>query len=243
MVAQPTGSLLDLARKAPRVTIDQLAPTGTVLIIVPHPDDETFGCGAAVAAAAAAGRTVAIILLTDGEGSHSRSTAYPPIRLKNIRLAELQLALKMLTGRHDIAIKRLSLPDGRTGPTDLTNIDFDDLELFAREQGASVVWSTWKGDPHCDHETAADLAGQFAERLKLPLWTFAVWGRFDERRVEGLTPLCFEPNDRLEVKRRAVAAYRSQTTDLIADDPTGFVMPRALVDHFISEPEIFFDGR
>ena len=114
MLTQPNGSLLDLARNAPRVAIERLAPPGTVLIVAPHPDDETFGCGAALAAAAAAGRRIAIVLLTDGEGSHPQSVAYPPDRMADLRLAELRAALAHLTGS-DIAIERLSQPDGRTG--------------------------------------------------------------------------------------------------------------------------------
>lgn len=241
MVTKPTGSLLDLAREAPRITIDRLAPDGTVLIVVPHPDDETFGCGAALAAAASAGRRIAIILLTDGEGSHSQSKAYPPTKLKNLRLAELRFALGSLTGRNDIGIKQLSLADGRTGKSDLAQIDCGSLSKFAGEQGTSVVWSTWQDDPHCDHETAAILAERIAIRLGVPLWSFAVWGRFGERAVSGLTPFCFEPGNQLDNKRRAVAGYRSQTTSLIADDPNGFQMSEAIVDHFITTAEIFFE--
>ena len=241
MISQPVGSLLELARHAPRVAIDRLAPPGTVLIVTPHPDDETLGCGAAMAAAVAAGRRIAIILLTDGEGSHPQSAAYPPARLKALRLAELRAALAELTGTDDIPIERLSLPDGRSSPADGERIDRAALERFAREQGASAVWSTWEQDPHCDHETAAALAGWLARRLDIPLHSFAVWGRFGERPVEGLKLRVFAPGGQLAAKRRAVAAHRSQTTGLIADDPAGFVMPPALLEHFIEAPEIFVE--
>ena len=243
MLTQPNGSLLDLARNAPRVAIERLAPPGTVLIVAPHPDDETFGCGAALAAAAAAGRRIAIVLLTDGEGSHPQSVAYPPARMADLRLAELRFALRHLTGSEDIAIERLSQPDGRTGSADLARLDWSSLERFAREQGTSVIWSTWQEDPHCDHETAAVLAGRLADILDVPMWSFAVWGRFGDRTVAGLAPQRFEPSDQLDAKRRAVAAYLSQTTNLIADDPTGFIMPPALVDHFINAPEVFLERR
>jgi LmbE family N-acetylglucosaminyl deacetylase len=240
---EPSGSLLDLARNAPRVDIARLAPPGTVLIVAPHPDDETFGCGAALAAAAAAGRQIAIVLLTDGEGSHPQSVAYSPTRLADLRIAELRSALKHLTGSEDIALVRLSQPDGQTRSDDLARIDYSSLERFARQRGTSIIWSTWQEDPHCDHETAAALAGRLADLLDLPMWSFAVWGRFGDRAVTGLTPHRFDPGDQLDAKRRAVAAYQSQTTNLIADDPTGFVMPPALVDHFINAPELFLERR
>ena len=34
----------------------------------------------------------------------------------------------------------------------------------------------------------------------------------------------------LPVKRRAIACHRSQMTDLIADDPAGFIIPPRLLD-------------
>ncbi len=37
-----------------------------VLVVAPHPDDETFGCGALIAAARAAGSVVHVLMLTDG---------------------------------------------------------------------------------------------------------------------------------------------------------------------------------
>ncbi len=243
MITQPTGSLLDIARGAPHVAIERLAPPGTVMIVAPHPDDETFGCGAALAAAAAIGRRIIILLLTDGEGSHPQSAAFPPARLRELRLEELRSALGHLTGRSDIAVERLSLHDGHTGPADLDRIDCGRLASFAREHRVSVIWSTWQGDPHCDHETAAALAGHLADRIDVPWWSFAVWGRFGDRAVTDLAPLQFAAGAQRDAKRRAVAAYRSQTTSLIADDPTGFVMPPALIDHFMSSPEIFLVSR
>jgi len=163
--------------------------------------------------------------------------------MADLRLGELRSALGHLTGSQDIAIKRLSQPDGRTGSADLARIDCGSLERFARERGTSVIWSTWQEDPHCDHEAAATLAGRLADRLNLPMWSFAVWGRFGDRPVTGLAPQRFEPGGHLDAKRRAVAAYRSQTTNMIADDPTGFIMPPAIVDHFINAPELFFERR
>jgi hypothetical protein len=42
---------------------------------------------------------------------------------------------------------------------------------------------------------------------------------------EPLRGLRLDAKRHLPAKRRAVAAHRSQTTDLIADDPAGFRLP------------------
>ena len=46
----------------------------------------------------------------------------------------------------------------------------------------------------------------------------------------------------LPAKRRAIAAHRSQTTDLIADDPAGFRMPPAFRALFDQPFEVFLAG-
>ena len=89
----PEGSLLTAAAKAPKINIETIAPKGTVLIVNPHPDDETFGCGLAMAAAAMKGRTIAIVLLTDGEGSHPDAKTFTPHELADLRSSEFARAL------------------------------------------------------------------------------------------------------------------------------------------------------
>lgn len=47
--------------------------TRRLVIVAPHPDDETLGCGLLIAAAVRAGVRVAVIALTDGQASHPGS--------------------------------------------------------------------------------------------------------------------------------------------------------------------------
>jgi LmbE family N-acetylglucosaminyl deacetylase len=108
----------------------------------------------------------------------------------------------------------------------------------------------WRRDPHCDHQAAwqlvhAALAGH-PERprlLEYPIW---VW----ELASEGDLPLPDEVAGwRLDVwpvlalKEAAIAAHRSQTTDLIADDPDGFRLLPEVLAHFTQPWEIFLEER
>ncbi len=231
----PEGSLLTAAAKAPKIDIETIAPEGTVLMVNPHPDDETFGCGLAMAAAAMKGRTIAIVLLTDGEGSHPDAKTFTPHELADLRSSEFARAVKLLVPTRRVDVLRLHLPDGKSRYEPMLAAQ---VLPFARAQGASAVWSTWGGDPHCDHETAAALARNLAHHLQIPHWSFAVWGRFGERVVAS--DLCtFDAPVLASRKREAIAAYRSQIDPNFIDDPGGFIMPTALVAHFAKHPEIF----
>jgi hypothetical protein len=46
----------------------------------------------------------------------------------------------------------------------------------------------------------------------------------------------------LPAKRRAIAAHRSQTTDLIDDDPNGFRLPDEFLALFTRPFEVFLSG-
>ena len=235
---KPEGSLLRAAAKAPKIDIETIAPKGTVLIVDPHPDDETFGCGLAMAAAAIKGRTIAIVLLTDGEGSHPNIKTVAPNKLAELRSSELARALEILVPSRRVDVLRVHLPDGKSRyEASLAG----EVLPFARSHGASAIWSTWRGDPHCDHETASALGHDLANDLAIPHWSFAVWGRFGERVVPS-DLFTFDAPNLAPRKREAIAAYRSQIDPNIIDDPNGFTMPEGLVAHFAEHPEIFVRG-
>ncbi|WP_181883952.1 PIG-L deacetylase family protein [Alteriqipengyuania lutimaris] len=178
---------------------------------------------------------------TDGENSHPHSRRYPRARRISVRGEELREALHALAPGHEIVIERAGLTDGNSTSEAAQPQFLERARNFARRFGPAAVWCTWHGDPHCDHQAAACVARAIARDLTIPCWSFAVWGRFGE----GVVPssLCAFRDERfMPAKARAIAAYRSQLTNLIDDDPRGFVMPPAMVEHFRSHAEIFIDG-
>ncbi len=246
------GELIERASRMPAAELrDLLAPVGGVLVVAPHPDDETLGCGAALAAALEAGRTVAVVLLTDGEMSHPRSKRFAMGALVALRRAELEAALATLAGSSPAnmpSVRALNLPDGRvpaSGPE--AERAAGEIAAVARSVGARTIWCTWRGDPHCDHVAAASLCDLAAAKLAAdghePLLRrdYAVWGRFGAALPGGERLHAFHPGDHAAAKAAAMASYASQLTPLIDDDPDGFVMPPTLVRHFTTAPEIFIE--
>ena len=242
---RPEGALIDLARARPCVPLDDLVGgTGGVLVIAPHPDDETLGCGLAIRAALASRRDVGVLLLTGGGNSHPASRTHPPDAMKALRRSEFARALAALgrgvPGR--LASRMLDLPDGAV-PHDAAALDGAVLAALELADGidAGALWTTWGGDPHIDHLAASRLGDLVARARPLHRRDYAVWGRFGDaaRGVASARVMPFRDDPHGAAKRDAIAAYASQLTPLIADDPDGFVMPLALVAHFADAPEIF----
>ena len=60
-------------RELPIGTLDDVIGPSAPLILAPHPDDESLGCGGLIAACCAAARPPVVAILTDGSQSHPGS--------------------------------------------------------------------------------------------------------------------------------------------------------------------------
>lgn len=89
----------------------------TALVVVAHPDDAEFGCGATIAAWAAEGWEITLVICTDGgSGGPDDATAVGPEdrrRISEIRKAEQRAAGEVL-GLKEIVF--LDYPDGQLEP-------------------------------------------------------------------------------------------------------------------------------
>ena len=232
---------LQRANDAPFVSLDTVA-SGDVLLLAPHPDDETLGCGCAIAALTDLGQRVQVVVITDGSKSHPGSATYHPSRLAQTREGEVTEALRILTDGRGPPPIFLRYPDMFAPDGDVA------AELAAQRILAMMVpstrsiWATWEGDPHPDHGRTARIMAKLGGHVpEVARWSYPIWGRFrrDEAPVDPLRIVRLQPNGHLARKRLALAAHRTQMSGLITDCPGGFVMPKDEQEHFLTAPEIF----
>ncbi|MFC0407853.1 PIG-L deacetylase family protein [Roseomonas elaeocarpi] len=223
------------AEHLPIAGLDGVLPGGgTVLVVAPHPDDESLGCGGLLALLTDAGRPGRVLIVSDGAASHPNSRTHPPARVAAIRREEATAALGAL-GMGPDRLVMLGLPDGAV-PHDGPGFDaaVTAMANLLRRDGAEAVAVSWEHDPHPDHLASWRMARAAAREAGVRLLAYPIWGwRHLYTEIGPLPPLDLDGPPRgwrldiaavLPRKQAAVAAHVSQTTRLISDDPHGFML-------------------
>ncbi|WP_202868486.1 PIG-L family deacetylase [Kribbella sindirgiensis] len=148
-------------------TTATLPDWSSVLAVVAHPDDESFGLGAILDSFGRAGSRVSVLCLTHGEASTLGAAG----DLGRLRAAELQNAAKELGV--DSAVL-LDHPDGALAEVALTTLTGDVLAQI-RTSGADglLVFDPSGVSGHPDHAAATAAALAAARCVDLPVlgWT------------------------------------------------------------------------
>lgn len=155
-----------MSRVSP-VAESSLPPWQRVLVVVAHPDDESFGLGALISTFARTGAEVDVLCLTQGEAS----TLGARPDLAAVRAGELAAAGHALGAR---STRLHDLPDGG-----LADTDPEHLRALVREAAEEtrpdgiLVFDSTGISGHRDHIAATLAALASAERLDLPVlaWT------------------------------------------------------------------------
>jgi LmbE family N-acetylglucosaminyl deacetylase len=235
-----TAADVQVAMEAlPYTDLDVILGGERPLILAPHADDESLGCGGLIAACCARGRQPFVVILTDGAGSHPGSKQYPPERLRQVRAGEARQAVATL-GLAPGNLVFFDYPDTAlpAGPAVSARV-----AMLARDQRCTIMLAPWLYDPHCDHEAAAIMAREAARAANCRLLSYPVWGWLlppdQPLPVNNVAGYRLPIAAHLEAKRSAVAAHASQYSDLIKDSPDGFRLPPELLSVFERPYEVF----
>jgi LmbE family N-acetylglucosaminyl deacetylase len=186
-----------------------------ILVLSPHPDDESIGCGGTLRAHVIAGDLVKVVFLTSGEaGGHGK----PPDETARIREAEAQAAARILGVQQ---IEFWHEPDGKLRVTQQL---VDRLRRKLREAKPDIVYVTHDREMLGDHTAAARLlkqalSGSKRRNAKPEVLMFEVWTPLQEMdHIVDITP-------HVEVKRKAICAYKSQC-DVMRFDEAALALNR-----------------
>lgn len=217
---------------------------GKTLIVAPHPDDESLGCGGAIALLRKFGAEVSILVLSDGTLSHPNSVKFPKVTLRTLRENELIVAAKIL-GVDAKNITFLRYQD-RAVPHENSS-DFltavKRIKNFLSNEKPVTILVPWRRDPHPDHRAAFQLvtAAKSANHkiIEYPIWLYELAAGDDAPLTHEVTAFRLAINSVVEIKQKAIRAHRSQTTNLIDDDPQGFQLSKEVLQNFAAPFEIY----
>jgi LmbE family N-acetylglucosaminyl deacetylase len=248
----PTSPLLE-PETLPLVPPDMVVELGSTVIIAPHPDDETLGCGGLIALLSARDIPVHVIVMSDGTGSHRSSKTFSPDCLRRLRQSESVAALAELTqGRGRARVDFVDLPDEHVparqtpGFEEAVHRCAAAIEMSGETPATVVV--TWRRDPHCDHRASWQIARGALQCLRLyprvleyPVWVTEFGDPADFPMPGEMRAWRLDIGAVLGTKMAAIAKHRSQTTDLIDDDPSGFRLTDATLERFTCPWEIYLE--
>jgi LmbE family N-acetylglucosaminyl deacetylase len=220
-----------------------------LLVVAPHPDDETLGCAALIERAIGSRRTVDVVLVGDGSGSHPGGADVDELRQR--RSLEFTTALDVL-GVSPHRIHRLDVPDGGiAGVVDEVTAALASL-LTNTRPGLVVVTSRWESHPdhaataEATHRAVASLAAEARPAVwEYPIWLWTDWPVsrrvFPVRGVAQLVRLLVTrrvwsvPVGAGALKREALDSYGSQ----LGAQPGDPTLPDSILAMAVGGPELF----
>jgi N-acetylglucosamine malate deacetylase 1 len=208
------------------------------IVISPHQDDETLGCGGLIALKRQQGIKVAVIFLTDGSACPGFN-GLDSQKIIDLRQKEATTALGIL-GVSPSDIYFFNYPDGKL--KELSDKDQQALvnqlsELFEHYQVQEVYAPHFK-DAHCDHEAAFQIAKTAITRAPraIELFQYPIWLFWKRPLLLQLKYSDLASAQRLNIssvkakKHEAMQAYQSQLASL----------PSCFLNSYPGSSELFF---
>lgn len=230
-------------------TID-VAQLGSSLVVAPHPDDETLGCGGTVALMHKQGIAVHFLFISDGSMSHPNSKQFPSEKLRDLREQEARKAVQILVGNTDhinfFRLKDSLVPDKNSA---LFSETVERVTRLINQVRPETIFVPWQQDPHRDHRATWEILSEAVKNatakprfLEYPIWFWELGKREDLELIGQMKKLAVAIDETLEIKNKALAAHVSQVTHLIDDDPEGFMLSAEVIAHFNTPRELFFES-
>ena len=226
-----------------RESVGRILQDRPVMVLAPHPDDESLGCGALLSAAFDS-LGAHVVCVTDGRFSHPNSRMWPGDRLAARREAELHEAVRILGGGPE-AVTFLRYRDCHA-PVDGAELTdaAGRIAALCRTGGFGTLIAPAPEDPHKDHVAVAKLArAVHAMCPGLRLYDYSVWSRWHRSWPETPAELHLDTAPWQARKAAAIAAHRSQLGLVVQGDPEGFIMTADFTDFFARSPERFREVR
>ena len=122
------------------------------------------------------------------------------------------------------------------------------IKDFLNENSPDTIIVPWRRDPHPDHRATRQIfkaanaffGGKFRV-IEYPIWLWEMAEAADLPQENEVVIWRLAIDEVVEIKQAAIHAHLSQTTDLIDDDPEGFLLSTEVLAHFAAPFEIYLE--
>lgn len=248
--------IVSLLIRATQSVMNQLAQDAApllgqnrILVIAPHPDDETLGCGGLILQARELGRQVRIVIVSDG-AQGSTASAQPTPNLVKTRQQEALCATSRL-GIDANAVIFLNLPDGALSSC------ASELDLKLSEQISAflpdLILSPYEKENHPDHRAIAESVNRLRKThantmecrwVEYPVWFWprGAWRFLLNPNRSQLTKLGITHVK--DKKKQALEAYQSQLPiQGQGGSATGYFKPLTFAANFLGQCEYYISRK
>ncbi len=218
-----------------------------ILVIAPHPDDGSLGCGGTLALMTRGKTEIHILYVTDGSASHPGHPLLDPTAIAALRREEARSAMAIL-GVDQGMVTFLNAPDGRL--PELAADPKGGLSGKIAEQLLAVrpdaIFLPFRRDGSTEHEAAFEIVRRALGQAGLAtrVFEFPVWSWWNPTL---LVPSIFAPGrvwrvrirGAVGVKARATACYASQLQPLPPELYSA--LPEGFASMFLRSHEFFIE--
>lgn len=199
----PQAVRLDRNARRDAALLHSLPAAQKILVLAPHPDDETLGCGGTLRLLASAGREIDVAYITRGELGFPAGQPLPNGEacdaLAGRRSQEAQAACQWL------GVRRIYFLEGSDRRVELQPQLSDAILNLLDQEEYGCVFCPWPRDCHKDHVATFQWFRRAVERWrhKLEAWLYEVWFPLHPNRVVCIDAVIGE-------KLKAIEVYQSQ---------------------------------
>ena len=130
-----------------------------IIVVAPHPDDETFGCGGTLLKHRAAGDDIHWLIITGLQAEHGFSAERVQVRAGEI---------KKVAGLYRFAtVHNLQLPTTKLDVMPLGEI-IKQVGMVFKQVNPGVVYLPYRGDVHTDHRVVFDAVAACTKWFRYP---------------------------------------------------------------------------
>lgn len=179
-----------------------------ILVLSPHPDDESIGCGGTLRKHIVEGDIVLVIFLTSGErGGHGMS----PEETKIVREQEAKDAAAIL-GYESFEFWRI--PNGKLR---ITKSAIERLSVKIKEWKPDIIYVSHDKEMHPEHKAAAGIVKKVLSKasaleVKPAVYMYEVWTPM--QRMDHIVDI----SSYVDIKRKAIKAHKSQCAIMSFDE-------------------------